>query len=212
MKTIRIFTACAVLMASIALACMLDDPLSVLGNKRTVSSTGDNGAVTTVTVEDVRTGVVLPDMSPFLVFLREAMRAYITSRTVAVSFPLTLQVSFSGFTDLAGNPIDEPVTRLSLYIWDRKGEWVLLRDIRNPQYAVADAGGAERALFGMHTIPHSMGYEPGEVIPVVIYFASENHETFPLATFLENRRRRDAAALAGTDPFFLVWTGNTTPR
>lgn len=212
MKPIRILASCLLLAASLALACLLNDPLSILGNTRTVSSAGDNGEITIVTVEGVNSEYEVPDMSHYVDFLREAMQAYIASRTVAVSFPLTLQVSFSGFADLEGRPIDEPVTRLSLYIWDRKGEWVLLRDIRNPQYAVADAGGAERALFGMHTIPHSMGYAPGEVIPVVTYFASENHESFDLATFQANRRERSAASLAGADPFFLCWTGNTSPR
>ena len=180
-------------------ACFGSDPTSGTGNPAT-TITGGGGSTTDVIIpgqirEDPFYGWDIPDNG----------NEY--ALTISAAFPLTLNVSFSGFVDDSGNEVTEPITRMCVIYFSTSGEWIILKDIKNPAYTVIGTAENKRALFGKHTIPSALGYASGEAMPVLLYFKSANYENFDLAEVLasNNPKPLNNAVIC------LVPSGNSTP-
>lgn len=130
-------------------ACFDDDPNSKLKNFN-ASITGGDGS---------STDVELPG--------QEQANPDGYAAVVAVSYPVTLNISFSGFLD-GGYPDPHPITRMCLLVYSG-GRWIILHDVKNPQYEVVTEADELRALFGRYTIPHPMG-----TISLFVLFYFEN--------------------------------------
>ena len=180
-------------------ACFSSDPTSGTGNPATTIP-GGGGSTTDVIIpgqirEDPFYGWDIPDNG----------NEY--ALTISAAFPLTLNVSFSGFVDDSGNEVTEPISRMCVLYFSTSGKWIILKDIKNPAYTVIGTAENKRALFGKHTIPSALGYASGEAMPVLLYFKSENYENFSLDDVLasNNPKPLDNAVIC------LVPSGNSTP-
>lgn len=112
--------------AAAVLACFDDDPFSNLSNHGT-TITGGGGS---------NTGINLPgDLFPVEKFPDED-RNNSYAMVIETAFPCTLSVNFSGFIDADGNEVTEPITRMCVLYFSTAGKWVILKDIRNPQYRI----------------------------------------------------------------------------
>ena len=172
-------------------ACFGSDPTSGTGNPAT-TITGGGGSTTDVVIpgqirEDPFYGWDIPDNG----------NEY--ALTISAAFPLTLNVSFSGFVDDSGNEVTEPITRMCVLYFSTSGKWIILKDIKNPAY--------KRALFGKHTIPSALGYASGEAMPVLLYFKSANYENFSLDEVLASNNPKPL----NSSVICLVPSGNNTP-
>ena len=127
--------------------------------------------------------------------------------TISAAFPLTLNVSFSGFVDDSGNEVTEPITRMCVLYFSTSGKWIILKDIKNPAYTVIGTAENKRALFGKHTIPSALGYAGGEAMPVLLYFKSANYENFSLDEVLASNNPKPL----NSSVICLVPSGNNTP-
>ncbi len=195
MKKCFIAAAALLLCAATVWACFNEDPASDL-SKPEVTISGGDGSSSDITVEggtmerdpsglfppSVPEYPDLPDLPP-----NEQSRGY--AAMVITSFPLTLNVAFSGFLESNGTPCTGKITRLCLLYYSTAGRWTILRDIRNPQYEVVGSADRKRALFGKYTIPSAMGYAPGDVMPVLLYFEGHNHSSFHLPGLLRSTEK-----------------------
>ena len=188
-----LFTVLAFITLTFAslLACFNNDPSSNLNNDSRRITDNDGGII----------GVVVPGWGKIPGWESE----FDADVTIGASFPYTLNVSFSGFVGDDGSS-DTAVKRLILFYYSTSGEWTVLKDIKNPSFTVVSDASA--ALFGRHCIPSAMGYAKGKVIPIVLYFASENNESFNLQTFLANKKQLSAAATVKAPRIALVVQNN----
>lgn len=162
--------------AAAVLACFDDDPFSNLSNHGT-TITGGGGS---------NTGINLPgDLFPVEKFPDED-RNNSYAMVIETAFPCTLSVNFSGFIDADGNEVTEPIIRMCVLYFSTAGKWVILKDIRNPQYRIVSTADEKLALFGRHTIPSPMGYAKGRIIPIMLYFSSANYSNFDLSAVLKS--------------------------
>lgn len=212
------FIVCGFLLsASICFACFDDDPDSGLWDVPVViegedGSTTDIDYVGNVTVFEDPSSDPDPDPLPFpfpfpFPDVEETGNSYAT--IIQASFPITLQLSFSGFLSSSGTQVSEPITRMCILYFSRDKRWIIYKEIRNPQFEVISSNAEElRALFGKHTIPHSLGYSEGEALPILIYFESENHSSFNLNMVLgsKNPKPIDKQVIA------IVVKNNKIPR
>lgn len=180
-------------------ACFGSDPTSGTGNPAT-TITGGGGSATDVVIpgqirEDPFYGWDIPDNG----------NEY--ALTISAAFPLTLNVSFSGFVDDSGNEVTEPITRMCVLYFSTSGKWIILKDIKNPAYTVIGTAENKRALFGKHTIPSALGYAGGEAMPVLLYFKSANYENFSLDEVLASNNPKPL----NSSVICLVPSGNSTP-
>lgn len=180
-------------------ACFGSDPTSGTGNPAT-TITGGGGSITDVIIpgqirEDPFYGWDIPDNG----------NEY--ALTISAAFPLTLNVSFSGFVDNSGNEVTEPITRMCVLYFSTGGKWIILKDIKNPAYTVIGTAENKRALFGKHTIPSALGYASGEAMPVLLYFKSANYENFSLDEVLASNNPKPL----NSSVICLVPSGNNTP-
>ena len=197
----KIFAGLAALyvMSGTCLACFGSDPTSGTGNPAT-TITGGGGSTTDVVIpgqirEDPFYGWDIPDNG----------NEY--ALTISAAFPLTLNVSFSGFVDDSGNEVTEPITRMCVLYFSTSGKWIILKDIKNPAYTVIGTAENKRALFGKHTIPSALGYAGGEAMPVLLYFKSANYENFSLDEVLASNNPKPL----NSSVICLVPSGNNTP-
>ena len=180
-------------------ACFGSDPTSGTGNPAT-TITGGGGSTTDVIIpgqirEDPFYGWDIPDNG----------NEY--ALTISAAFPLTLNVSFSGFVDDSGNEVTEPITRMCVLLFSTSGKWIILKDIKTPAYTVIGTAENKRALFGKHTIPSALGYASGEAMPVLLYFKSANYENFSLDEVLVSNNPKPL----NSSVICLVPSGNSTP-
>lgn len=180
-------------------ACFGSDPTSGTGNPAT-TITGGGGSTTDVVIpgqirEDPFYGWDIPDNG----------NEY--ALTISAAFPLTLNVSFSGFVDDSGNEVTEPITRMCVLLFSTSGKWIILKDIKTPAYTVIGTAENKRALFGKHTIPSALGYASGEAMPVLLYFKSANYENFSLDEVLASNNPKPL----NSSVICLVPSGNSTP-
>ena len=180
-------------------ACFGSDPTSGTGNPAT-TITGGGGSTTDVIIpgqirEDPFYGWDIPDNG----------NEY--ALTISAAFPLTLNVSFSGFVDDSGNEVTEPITRMCVLLFSTSGKWIILKDIKTPAYTVIGTAENKRALFGKHTIPSALGYASGEAMPVLLYFKSANYENFSLDEVLASNNPKPL----NSSVICLVPSGNSTP-
>lgn len=176
--------------AATCFACFNEDPESNTGNSP-VTIQGEDGAQTDVSVDggtferlhpwppapSPDPPAPLPWPYPDLEF----------ASTLECSFPMTLSIGFSGFLTASGEQVTEPVTRMCLLYFSTAGEWTVLKDIRNPQFTVVTDADDRKALFGKHTLKSSLGYGVGQILPVMLYFSTENYENFPLEFVLQSK-------------------------
>lgn len=180
-------------------ACFSSDPTSGTGNPATTIP-GGGGSTTDVIIpgqirEDPFYGWDIPDNG----------NEY--ALTISAAFPLTLNVSFSGFVDDSGNEVTEPISRMCVLYFSTSGKWIILKDIKNPAYTVIGTAENKRALFGKHTIPSALGYASGEAMPVLLYFKSANYENFSLDEVLASNNPKPL----NSSVICLVPSGNSTP-
>lgn len=185
------FLVIAMLLAAAAalLGCFDDDPFAGAETGGT-SVTGAGGTIT---------GIYYPGVA--------GVNPYGFAAVSQVSFPVTLSINFSGFVDGQGQAVTEPITRMSLLYFSTAGRWVVLRDIRNPQFDVICAPDETRTLFGQRTITSAMGYRASEIMPVLVYFSTANYQNFDLASVLASTNR----AVLPSQTIGLMPTGNTKP-
>lgn len=180
-------------------ACFGSDPTSGTGNPAT-AIIGGGGSIMEVVIpgqirEDPFYGWDIPDNG----------NEY--ALTISAAFPLTLNVSFSGFVDDRGNEVTEPITRMCVLLFSTSGKWIILKDIKTPAYTVIGTAENKRALFGKHTIPSALGYASGEAMPVLLYFKSANYENFSLDEVLASNNPKPL----NSSVICLVPSGNSTP-
>ena len=180
-------------------ACFSSDPTSGTGNPATTIP-GGGGSTKDVIIpgqirEDPFYGWDIPDNG----------NEY--ALTISAAFPLTLNVSFSGFVDDSGNEVTEPISRMCVLYFSTSGKWIILKDIKNPAYTVIGTAENKRALFGKHTIPSALGYASGEAMPVLLYFKSANYENFSLDEVLASNNPKPL----NSSVICLVPSGNSTP-
>lgn len=195
-KLCAILTVALLFVAAVVFACFDDDPFSNLNNVAT-TVVGGHGSATDVEFPGDQYLHPLPPA--------ESLNSY--ANVVETSFPLTLEVAFSGFVDEQGEQVTEPVTRMCVLYYSTAGKWTILHDIRNPKYTVIYPADERRALFGRYTIPSSLGFSPGQYISVMLYFATENYENFDLDTVLASSAKTPIPSTA----IALVPTGNIKP-
>lgn len=124
---------------------------------------------------------------------------------IAASFPFTLNLAFSGFINDDGSE-DIVIKKMCLLYYDKTVGWVIIKEFNNPQFQVASNDIS--ALFGKQVIPGSLGYSPGEYIPVVMYFQTERNSSFNLSKFLSYRKYRGAPNLVAADVIALYVVNN----
>ena len=171
-----IIFAAAFFAAATCLACFDEDPGSNTGNPSTTIS-GASGSTTDTTIGGSSWGSI-PIEHPSWPADPNENNEY--ALAVECSFPMTLNVSFSGFLDDGGEQVTEPITRMCLLYFSTAGKWIILKDIRNPQFTVVTDADGQRALFGKHTLTSSLGYTAGQTLPILLYFRTENYENFSL--------------------------------
>ena len=164
-------------------ACFVEDPTSSTSNP-SASIVGGNGSSSDVTIPGENHPGTVVENPGWQVDPDDPRDDYSYALTVDAAFPLTLNVSFSGFLDEAGEQVDEPITRMCLLYFSTAGRWTILTDIKNPSFTVVGDAENKRALFGRHTIPSSLGYSSGEGMPVLLYFRTQNYENFNLEEVL----------------------------
>ena len=210
-KTLGIALFSLFVLAGTCLACFDNDPGSNTGNPSTTIS-GDHGA----TVDVILPGASLPDdvsIKQPSTWPTQEMPAddprkdYQYALTLRAAFPLTLNVSFSGFLNADGNEVAEPVTRMCVLYFSTSGKWTILKDIKNPQYTVLGDAEKQRALFGKHTIASPLGYNAGESLPVMLYFRTANYESFNLTSVLAS----DYCKPINNAAICIVPSGNAVP-
>lgn len=176
-KMMSIIFAAVFFAAATCLACFDEDPGSNTGNPATTIP-GEHGSSTDTTIGGNSWGSTIithpswPEDDP------NENNEY--ALAVECSFPVTLNVSFSGFLDDGGEQVTEPITRMCLLYFSTAGKWIILKDIRNPQFTVVTDADGQRALFGKHTLTSSLGYTAGQTLPILLYFRTENYENFSL--------------------------------
>lgn len=187
MKKVMVFIA-TLLAAFNVFACFNSDPSSMLQNTAQTVSIGGGGQVD--------------------IFALKWSEPYDDAAVVIdAAFPLTLNISFTGFVADDGTA-DTDIVQLVIFYFDKTAGWQVLKKINDPRYTVVSD--SARALFGRHTITGPLGYEKGEYIPVVFYFkSSSGAEAFDLEAFLANRSRRDApSSVEGAVVLGLKVSGN----
>lgn len=206
MKTFLVCTFALLIAGFHLFACFLEDPMSNTANP-SVTITGGNGSSADVTVPGGNhSGTVIVNPG-WQVDPDDPRDDYSYALTVDAAFPLTLNVSFSGFLDEAGEQVDEPITRMCLLYFSTAGRWTILTDIKNPPFTVVGDAENKRALFGRHTIPSSLGYSVGEGMPILLYFRTENYENFSLDTVLSTNHPKPIDNMV----MCIVNSGNRTP-
>ncbi len=195
-------------------ACFDKDPDSALGNDVT-TVTGGNGSI--IDIPHSR----LPDfdsddwLDQFIPPAEaEKFTKIVPAGVIQTAFPFTLNLAFSGFIDESGEQVTSKITRLTLYYYSKSGSWMVLEDIRNPQYEIVSEAEKSRALFGRHTIPSPMGYSAGEYIPVVMYFETSGgqYRSFDLNAFLAYRKYLGAPNFApGANVLAILVIDNSKP-
>ena len=215
MKKLFTFALAALFAAALAVyACFDTDPDSLLGND-TVTIFGSHGSSLDIGF------VVIPGFNPDdwvgqIPPVSEQNKLIHVKPVSAIetAFPFTLNIAFSGFLDEQGRQVDEEIGRLTLYYYSKSGEWMVLRDIVNPEYEIVSDAEKTRALFGRHTIPSPMGYAAGEYIPIVFYFetVSGSYSSFDLDEMMSRRKYLGAPNFAtGANVIAVVVRDNTKP-
>ena len=210
-KTLGIALFSLFVLVGTCFACFDNDPGSNTGNPSTTISS-EHGA----TVDVWLPGVSLPDdvvIKPPITWPtpelpdNDPRKDYQYALRLKAAFPLTLNVSFSGFLDSDGNEVTEPITRMCLLYFSTAGKWTILKDIKNPQYTVIGDAENRRALFGRHTIASPLGYNAGESLPVLLYFRTASYESFSLSSVLAS----DYSKPINNAVICIVPTGNAVP-
>ena len=163
------------------LACFNSDPNSLLQNEAQTIVTGGGGVINIF-------NSIWGD-SRFWLELQKGKELE-PAAVINASFPLTLNVAFSGFVKEDGSA-DTDIDLLTIYYFDKTAGWIALKSIANPRYTVVcdDA----RPLWGRHIFTGPLGYKTGEYIPVVVYFRSRSGtESFELEKFLSKWYMRGA--------------------
>lgn len=179
-------------------ACFNQDPNSILTNYAQYVPTG-GGAIL---------GIYRPywiDTIPWLDLQKGKELEPVA--VIPASFPLTLNLTFTGFVDDSGTP-DTDIVQISLYYYDKSAGWTSLVNITNPRHTVISD--KPRAILGRHTVKTPLGYKKDEYIPLVFYAKSRNGvESFNLETFLELKSLRSAPnAVEGANVIALLITDN----
>lgn len=160
------------LCALIASACFLPDIDSIL-DRDPIIIIGPTGEVIKIDPpgEIVTPDIPIPDVD---------------AQYFEASFPYSLSIAFSGFTTDTGE-VDQSIDLIEAYYFDKKGGWTLLRRVANPRFKVVSD--SPIYVLGRHSVPSSMGYSEGEILPIVVYFrSSSGAESFDRARFLDNRK------------------------
>lgn len=198
---------------AVVFACFDSDPDSLLGNDMSIV-TGKHGSYLEIP------HFTWPDREKWLEQWKawkteqEKMTTIKPADALQTAFPFTLNISFSGFLDDRGQQVTEEIVRLTLFYYSKSGEWMILKDIKDPAYEIVSEGGKSRALFGRHTIPTPMGYNEGEYIPVVFYFQTKsgNYNSFSLNDFLDKRKNLGAPNYAeGANVLAIIVCDNSKP-
>lgn len=210
-KTLGIALFSLFVLVGTCLACFDNDPGSNTGNP-SVTISGGHGETVDITFP----GIVLPDdiiikppitWPPWMLPDDDPRKDYQYALRLKAAFPLTLNVSFSGFLDDEGEQVTEPITRMCLLYFSTAGKWTILKDIKNPQYTVIGDADNKRALFGRHTIASPLGYKTGESLPVLLYFRTVNYENFSLTSVLAS----DYSRPINNAVICIVPSGNAVP-
>ena len=198
----KIFAGLAALfvMSGTCWACFATDPTSGTGNPAT-TITGGGGSTTDVVIP----GHIWDQNTDARWDIPDNGNEY--ALTIRAAFPITLNVSFSGFVNDSGDEVTEPITRMCVLYFSTSGKWIILKDIKNPAYTVIGTAENKRALFGKHTIPSALGYASGEAMPVLLYFKSANYENFSLDEVLASNNPKPL----NSSVICLVPSGNNTP-
>lgn len=210
-KTLAIALVSLFVLVGTCLACFDNDPGSNTGNP-SVTISGEHGETVDITFPGI---VMPPDIIvnppitwPTPVFPDDDPRKdYQYALRLKAAFPLTLNVSFSGFLDSEGEQVTEPITRMCLLYFSTAGKWTILKDIKNPQYTVIGDADNKRALFGRHTIASPLGYNTGESLPVLLYFRTASYENFSLTSVLAS----DYSKPINNAVICIVPSGNAVP-
>ena len=187
-------------------ACFVEDPTSSTSNP-SVTITGGSGSSSDVTIPGGNHSGTVVVNPGWQIDPGDPRDEYSYALTVDTAFPLTLNVSFSGFLDDSDEQVEEPITRMCLLYFSTAGRWTILTDIRNPSFTVVGDAENKRALFGRHTIPSSLGYSVGEGMPVLLYFRTQNYENFNLEEVLAS----DHPKPVDNTVICIVNTGNRVP-
>ena len=210
-KTLGIALVSLFVLVGTCLACFDNDPGSNTGNP-SVTISGEHGETVDITFP----GIVLPDdiiikppitWPPWMLPDDDPRKDYQYALRLKAAFPLTLNVSFSGFLDDEGEQVTEPITRMCLLYFSTAGKWTILKDIKNPQYTVIGDADNKRALFGRHTIASPLGYNTGESLPVLLYFRTASYENFSLTSVLAS----DYSKPINNAVICIVPSGNAVP-
>ena len=163
-----------------AWACFNSDPSSILNNTPVVIA-GTDGSM--IEIEMPGWDFEFEIKFPTLQIAASAM----------ISFPYTLNMAFSGFINDDGSE-DRNIKRLILFYYSTNNEWTVLRDIKNPSFSVVND--SRKAIFGRHCIPGTLGFSgQNNAILLVLYFETDNHESFDLANFLANKKLLEAPTI-----------------
>lgn len=153
------------------LACFMDDPKSYFGTSDQQTGGGDGGGVW---VETIR--------YPFNAGNTGLWNGISMGTDTSQSFPMTFYSEFTGFAD------GSRITRACLLYLSKQGYWVILKDIKNPEWKVDSNTGDARSIFGKMSLPGSFGYQPGEILIVRTYYKSvTGKETFNLEYTLKEK-------------------------
>ena len=115
-------------------ACFVADPTSSTSNP-SASIVGGNGSSSDVTIPGENHPGTVVENPGWQVDPDDPRDDYSYALTVDAAFPLTLNVSFSGFLDEAGEQVDEPITRMCLLYFSTAGRWTSdIRPARECQY------------------------------------------------------------------------------
>lgn len=199
------------LMVGTCLACFDSDPGSNTSNP-TATIGGEHGDTVDIGIPgtplppDV---VVRPPITwpPWMLPDDDPRKDYQYALRLKAAFPLTLNVSFSGFLDDEGEQVTEPITRMCLLYFSTAGKWTILKDVKNPQYTVIGDADKKRALFGRHTIASPLGYNTGESLPILLYFRTASYENFSLTSVLAS----DYCKPINNAVICIVPSGNAVP-
>ena len=167
-------------------ACFDSDPGSNTDNP-TNTIPGDNGSDVDVTIGG---GSAWSEIEVDHPGWGDIQDEFEYAMKVECSFPVTLNLSFSGFLNSSGQPVKAPVTRMCLLYFSTAGKWIILKDIQNPKFAVVTDAEGQRALFGKHTLTSPLGYTAGQTLPIMLYFRSANYENFSLDEVLASSSPR----------------------
>lgn len=198
------FIFCGFLLsATICLACFDDDPDSGLWDAPEVIE-GEDGS--TIDVNIGGGNITHFEGTGPWEDVEGTENSYAT--TIEASFPLSLQLSFSGFLNYWGSHVSEPITRMCILYFSKDKRWIIYKEIRNPKFKVIYEDDELRALFGKYAISHPLGYSEGEPLPILIYFESEHYKSFTLDSVLDSKNPKpiDKQVIA------IIVKNNTTPR